>query len=162
MEYKKKSLLFGYGNPDRGDDGAAYHLLLSVAKKFDKKEIDLFSSEIISLSPEIDVFFNFQLLPEHAEMVSAYQRVVFIDAHTGEINEEISFHPIIAEYKHSPFTHHFPPASCLAVAESLTGRYPKAWLLSIRGYQFGFYRDLSAKTAHLLARAVEMLFQEYL
>jgi len=115
LEILKKNLLFGYGNPDRGDDGAAYHLLLSVAKKFDKKEIDLFSSEITRLNSEIDVFYNFQLLPEHSEMVASYQIVFFIDAHTSAINEEIRFLPVKPEFKYSPFTHHFSPSSCLAV-----------------------------------------------
>ena len=139
----KRLLLFGYGNPDRGDDGAAFHILLKISQHFGIEEPDIFSADITQIREDVDIIFNFQLLPEYAELVSKYENVVFIDAHTAEIQDELNIKPIEPNYQYSPFTHHFSPSSCLALAKSLTGVFPKAWLASIRGYQFGFNRELS-------------------
>jgi hydrogenase maturation protease len=158
----KNLLLFGYGNPDRGDDGAAYHIFRSLfaAKKIDEEQI--FSADVIHLNDRVDVIFNFQLLPEYADLVAEYDQVVFIDAHTAEIEEELKLQPLEADFQHSPFTHHFSPSSCLAVAESLAGKAPEAWLLSIRGYEFGFDRHLSERTNQLVMQAIALLHRDFL
>ena len=158
----KKNLFIGYGNPDRGDDGAAYHLFIALLNDFGKKDVDLFSSDTTSLDANTDIMFNFQLLPEFSETIAQYQQVVFIDSHTGNIIEEnISYESIEPYYQYSPFTHHFSPSSCLAVAQSLTGRHPKAWLLSIRGFQFGFNRELSDRTQEFVNQALDIIRSEF-
>ena len=157
----KNNLFIGYGNPDRGDDGAAYHLLIALLNEFRKKVEDLFSSDITSLDANTDILFNFQLLPEFSEMISQYQQVAFIDAHTCETDKDICYELIEPNYKYSPFTHHFSPSSCLAVTQSLTGKHPTAWLLSIRGYQFGFNCILSNKTQDLVNQSLKLIHGEF-
>ena len=91
----RKNLLIGYGNPDRGDDGSAYHIFKSLLDIYDRTNVDLFSSEISMLNETADLFFNFQLLPEYAEMIADYNQVVFIDTHIGEkIKEQLIFNRI--------------------------------------------------------------------
>ena len=158
----ESKLFIGYGNPDRGDDGVAWHLLNMVLAYTGFPQDDLFSSDIIHAAPGLDLWFNFQLLPEMAETIADYDQVIFIDAHTGEINEDISFKPIQPEFQNSPFTHHFTPASCLALAESIKGRYPQSHLLSVRGHQFAFNRELSKETLALVEKAFEILRKDYL
>ena len=158
----KNTLLLGYGNPDRGDDGAAYYILTRLIKDYSTSKIDLFSSDIRQLTENDDILYGLQLLPEHSEMVSRYRVVVFIDAHTGEIEEEISILKVKPDFKHSPFTHHFSPESCLAVADSLTSRHPEGWLFSIRGYEFGFTRELSERTRELAEDAVKRIIKEFI
>ena len=158
----KKKIFVGYGNPDRGDDGVAWHLLNMVLAQTGCKDDDLFSADIIHAATDLDVWFNFQLLPEMADDIADYDQVVFIDAHTGEIKEDIAYTPIQPEFQNSPFTHHFTPASCLAVAQSLKGHYPEAWMLSVRGFEFAFNRDLTPQTLALVEQAFEMLKQNFL
>ena len=158
----KKKIFVGYGNPDRGDDGVAWHLLNMVLAHTCCKDDDLFSADIIHAAPDLDVWFNFQLLPEMADDIADYDQVVFIDAHTGEIKEDIAYTPIQPKFQNSPFTHHFTPASCLAVAQSLKGHYPEAWMLSVRGFEFAFNRDLTPQTLALVEQAFEMLKQNFL
>ena len=88
MEQKNKLLLFGYGNPDRGDDGAAFHIFMALLEAAGKTGEDIFSADVISLYESIDLIFNFQLLPEYSEIIAKYAKVVFIDAHTSEIAGE--------------------------------------------------------------------------
>lgn len=161
MEQKNKLLLFGYGNPDRGDDGAAFHIFMALLEAAGKTGEDIFSADVISLYESIDLIFNFQLLPEYSEIIAKYAKVVFIDAHTSEIAGEMKLQSLEPDFQHSPFTHHFSPSSCLAVAKSLVGDAPQAWLLSIRGYEFGFNRTLSDKTALLVKRAVDLLCSDF-
>jgi len=161
MAFMISNLFIGYGNPDRGDDGAAYHLFIALLNDFGKKDVDLFSSDTTSLDTNTDILFNFQLLPEFSEMIAQYQQVVFIDSHIGDIEENISFKSIEPYYQYSPFTHHFSPSSCLAVAQSLTGKHPIAWLLSIRGFQYGFNRELSDRTRELVNQAHDIICSEF-
>lgn len=157
-----KNLLIGYGNPDREDDGASYIILTTLLKQFGKQDSDIFSSEITELNKHTDILFNFQLLPEFAELIADYAYVVFIDAHTGEIEEEIQLKQIDPTPTFSPFTHHFSPASCLALAQSMTGECPEGWLLSIRGYEFGFFRGLTDKTQALVDKALVIIQEKFL
>jgi hydrogenase maturation protease len=162
MAITKKNLFIGYGNPDRGDDGASYNLLITLLNNYGKHNCDIFSSEITELNENTDILFNFQLLPEFAELIADYERVVFIDAHTGEIEEDIRIKSINPTPKHSAFTHHFSPASCLALAQSMTGKYPEGWLLSIRGYEFGFNRELTVKAQALVDQALVIIQDKFL
>jgi len=158
----KKTLFLGYGNPDRGDDGAAWHILTQLFKEHGNSEIDLFDSDVVALNENIDVWFNFQLLPEISETLASYQKAVFLDAHTGEIKEDINFQEIRPVYQNSPFTHHMTPASLLALADSINGKYPKSWLLSVRGFSFKFERGLTPKTNNLCDQALELLRNNFL
>jgi hydrogenase maturation protease len=153
----KKILILGYGNPDRGDDGVAWHILKTLFSEQGKKTIDLFDVEVNPLTKNIDIWFNFQLLPEIADLIVKYEQALFIDAHTGEIKNNLNFVEIKPEYQNAPFTHHMTPASLLAVTESIHGVYPKSWLLSVRGYSFEFEQQLTAETFALSAEAVELI-----
>ena len=153
----KKTLLLGYGNPDRGDDGVAWHILQTLFLLKGLPEADLFCCDFVPLDEQTDVWFNFQLLPEIAEIIQNYQRAIFLDAHTGEIKDNIRLAEVKPVYSNSPFTHHMTPSALLALTESISGSYPESWLLSIRGYQFEFNQQLSSKTKELADQAIQML-----
>ena len=157
MVKMNKWIILGYGNPDRGDDGVAWHLLNELLVSEGIENAELFASDITDLNGKADIWFNFQLLPEISELVAKYDRALFIDAHTGDIEEEINFQKMEPDFKHSPFTHHLAPSSCLAIAEAIAGKYPEAWLLSIRGYDFEFSRELSPKTKELSKIALQKI-----
>ncbi|MRR28911.1 hypothetical protein EG834_00930 [bacterium] len=106
-------------------------------------------------SENLSVKFALQLVPEYAEMVSNYARVCFVDAHTGEIPEEVSVRPLLAAFQSSPFTHHLTPEACLAIAGTFSPHLPEAILVSVRGYSFEFSQQLSAQTAALVDLAVD-------
>lgn len=158
----KNTILIGYGNPDREDDGVAWHLLNKVLEETGCPDRDLFSSDVLHAKAGLDIWFNFQLLPEMAETIAEYDQAVFVDAHTGEIQEDISYLPLQPAFQNSPFTHHFTPSSCLALAESIRGRYPQSWMLSVRGFQFAFSRDLSSQTAALVDQAFMLIKRDFL
>jgi hydrogenase maturation protease len=105
----------------------------------------------------LDFAFYLQLTPELAEQIAAYARVCFVDAHTGSIAGKVQLLPVEGQFQHSPFTHHLTAQSLLSMCQSLYGKTPQAALLSVRGYQFEFERQLSAETAALVPEALERL-----
>src|SRR5512140_520221 len=147
-----KTLLIGFGNLDRQDDGVAWHVLCQLAARLGRplpEPGEGFQAQ--GLEP--DLLYVLQLTPELAELIEGYQRVCFIDAHTGEIEEELAIRPLEPAFQRSPFTHHLTPDSLLSFAQTLYGRVPQAILVSIRGHRFAFSQELSPETAPQAAAA---------
>lgn len=151
------TLLLGYGNVDRQDDGVAWHILREIASHLGYELPVLPREHLMELTNQITIGFYLHLVPEHAELLSHYNRVAFIDAHTGNIASEVQFSAIQPGYEPSPFTHHLTPATCLALAEALYQHAPQAMLLSIRGFAFEFDQSLSPATAALVPLATEQI-----
>ena len=151
-----QTLVIGYGNPDRQDDGVAWHVLHALAIRLNLPAPDSYEDEFPS-NDRLDFSFTLQLTPEMAEQIAPYERVCFVDAHTGSIASEVQLVPVESQFQHSPFTHHLTAQSLLSMCQSLYGNTPQAVLLSVRGYQFEFERELSTETAALVPEAVEMI-----
>jgi hydrogenase maturation protease len=149
-----KTLLIGYGNPDRQDDGVAWHVLAGIADKFLLDPSPSWEDPLPSTA-EVEFRFELQLTPEMAGELTDYDRVCFIDAHTGKIPTNVQMMDLTPEYQTSPFTHHLTPEMLLSMCESLHHKTPEAILLSLRGYEFGFETELSPFTASLVTEAVE-------
>ena len=153
-----KTLILGYGNPDRQDDGVAWHILSMLGKKYGREVTLETVNEITADEINPAFLFQLQLTPELAEDIAEYERVCFIDAHTGNIPEEVSVSRIQPNYQQSPFTHHLTPQTCLALCETLSHRVPDAILVSVRGYEFGFSHQLSTKTSLLADEATKIIW----
>jgi hydrogenase maturation protease len=149
----KRTLILGYGNPDREDDGVAWHILVGLAKRLGRSvPSDPYEGFIESgLIPEI--LFALQLTPEMAEILAEYERVCLVDAHTGAVPEEISIQQVDPHFQNSPFTHHLTAQSLLSMTTALYQKEPELLLVSVRGYAFGFSNSLSERTAQLAVEA---------
>lgn len=153
----KKLLLIGYGNPDREDDGVAWHILRALTEKMGLASPESYEDEFPE-SEQIDFAFHLQLTPEMAEEISTYACVCFIDAHTGTIPEPVRLIAVESEFQQSPFTHHLTPQSLLSMCETIYGTRPEAALLSVLGHRFLFTRQLSQETAQLVPQAVDLIW----
>ena len=154
----KKLLLIGYGNPDREDDGVAWHILRAITEKIGLPSPESYEDEFPD-DNRLDLVFHLQLTPEMAEDINQYAFVCFIDAHTGNIPEPVRLINVESEFQHSPFTHHLTPQSLMSMCETIYGKKPDAVLLSVLGHRFLFTRQLSEETAALVPQAVEMIWQ---
>ena len=127
-----RSLLIGYGNPWRGDDGLGPEL---VRRFWDQEHLEL---QELSL--------------DLIEDLASWDAVVFVDAALDgpafELRELGD-----GGTTHSPFTHHISPEELCQLTEALYGRRPRSFLLSIRGYEFDFGEGLSPRAQANLARA---------
>ncbi|HZY42738.1 MAG TPA: hypothetical protein VFF59_12145 [Anaerolineae bacterium] len=154
-------LIFGYGNFDRQDDGVAWHVLAAVARRLGR-EVPASPDEEFPLTggapgESPDFMFELQLTPELAETVAQYDRVCFVDAHTGAVPNEVNVEELTSEFQSSPFTHHMTASTLLSFAATLYDARPPAILVSVRGYEFGFVRALSAYTAELAEEAADQI-----
>jgi len=171
-----KILVLGYGNVDRQDDGVAWHVINSLADQFginppdpsgegfnfiaDLKSPADVSTDSSMGSPQklqIDLAFALQLTPEMAESLAGYDVVCFVDAHTGNVPNEVNFEELQGIYQASPFTHHLTPQTCLALSQALYGHSPRGFLMSVRGYEFGFSNELSNQTKQHATNASQQL-----
>lgn len=155
----KKTLLLGYGNADREDDGAAWHILNHLAARLGRAVSESPEEGFLLRGDNPELLFTLQLTPELAETLARFERVCFIDAHTGSVPHELHIEPVYSEFQNSPFTHHLTPATCLSFCEHLYGQVPQAVLVSVLGQQFGFKRSLSPRTAELAAQAADRIWE---
>jgi hydrogenase maturation protease len=157
-EKMPKTLIIGYGNADRQDDGVAWHVLSAVARRLGRPVPAAPEEGFFPEGEAVDLWYDLQLTPEMSEEFSHYERLCFVDAHTGSIEADILLQPVDDSPAASAFTHHMTPAAVLALTRSLYAKSPEAVLLSVRGFQFGFARELSEATAALVTRAVDLLW----
>lgn len=154
-----KTLLIGYGNPDREDDGVAWHVLRGVADFFGLIIPDDLDEDLIIVNENLHFLFNLQLLPEMTYDMSDYDRICFVDAHTGAQENDLNIQKVERKFQNSPLTHHMTPQTILSILEQAFNHKPEAILVSIRGYQFGFENYLSSKTNNLALQAIEKISQ---
>jgi hydrogenase maturation protease len=131
------TLIFTWGNPSRGDDALGPAMY------------DLLQSENYN---GVDLLTDFQLQIEHAIDLEGRERVLFVDASTSA-SAPFEFIRIQPEQDASYTTHAMSPQALLSVYRQVNGcAPPPAWLLSIRGYEFGLGLPLStAANSNLLA-----------
>jgi hydrogenase maturation protease len=153
----KTLLILGYGNPDREDDGVAWHILRALMVRLGLPAPESYEDEFPE-SQRIDFAFHLQLTPEMAEDISLYQYVCFVDAHTGDVPEPVRLLDVESEFQASPFTHHLRPQSLLSMCETIYGRKPEAALLSVLGHRFLFSRQLSEETEELVPEALTLIW----
>lgn len=106
-----KTLIIGYGNPLRSDDGLGWHAARLAQKALADRNVEVITCQ--------------QLTPELAETLSQYRRAVFIDADAEGESGEIRIRPLNAQDSVAvPFTHSCTPEGLIASARSLYGRSP--------------------------------------
>jgi len=144
---KADTLVIGYGNADRQDDGAGWHILKNLAERLGDSVPDDPGASIEVNSEMVDLIFILQIYPELAETISNYSRVCFVDAHTSDIPEQISWIELSPEYEKSPLTHHMSPKTVLSIAATIYDKIPEAILVSV-----------SPRTAALAQEAAERIW----
>jgi hydrogenase maturation protease len=153
----KKIIIIGYGNPDREDDGVAWHVVMALAGHFGVPvPVDLLDG-FVPVGSNPDFYTSLQLTPEMADTIAEYDAVCFVDAHTGAVPDDLNIKQLEPGFQNSPFTHHMTPETCLSITQTIYQKEPVALLVSVRGYSFEFSRSLSPRTAALAEDAVKMI-----
>jgi hydrogenase maturation protease len=137
------TLLLGWGNPGRRDDGLGPALVAELESRH---------------PPGVCFDSDYQLQVEDAAEVALYERVVFVDADRAG-GEPFSIRRIRPDSRTLSFsTHSVRPEAVLALARSLFEAEPEAWLVGVHGYDFdSFGEGLSDGARANLAAAAEAL-----
>jgi hydrogenase maturation protease len=137
-----KILLIGYGNPARGDDGIGPAAAEAVG-----------SWQL----PHVTVDSAYQLTVEDAAAVAEHDVVLFVDASVAA-SEPFCFQPVDPAGAAGFSTHSVEPGAVMALARELFGAGAAGYVLGIRGYDFGEFREsLSDHAARNLAAALEFM-----
>ena len=155
----KPTIIIGYGNPDREDDGLAWHILAELTRRLGRPVPTEVPEGFYPNGENPDFLFVLQLTPEMSETLAAYARVCFVDAHTGRVPQEISIEPVTSQLQTSPFTHHMTAETLLAMTEEIYDLHLDAMLASVRGYHFGFTVSLSPRTAELAVEVTDRIWE---
>ena len=152
-----KTLIIGYGNPDREDDGVAWHILRGVAEYLGLLIPATIDEDLLEVNVNLHFLFNLQLLPEMTYDMVNYSRICFVDAHTGALENDLNIQTLDRKFQNSPLTHHMTPQTILSILSESFNSKPEAILVSVRGYQFGFENSLSPKTKILAEEAIKKI-----
>ena len=136
-------LVFGWGNPSRGDDALGplfvdrLHAMLGDAA-----------------GARVEFLEDFQLQVEHALDLVGRERVLFVDA-SLDAAAPFEARPIEAAPNAGCTTHALSPQAVLQVYRDLHGRAaPPCTLLAIRGLSFELGQPLSEAAAEHLEQAL--------
>lgn len=154
-----RTLVIGFGNVDRADDGVAYHVVNALRRRLGQGMLHEDETGLEELGSQIDSVFLVQLSPELMDVIILYEKVIFMDAHVYENAARLHCAPVLPEFTPATFTHHLTPAMLLALLKALHRREPAGHIVSIRGYDFDFHRTLSADTEALVEKAVDHILQ---
>ena len=153
----KTTLIIVFGNVYRRDDGVGYATLNAVRERLGRPPLEVDDDGFDDLGHEVDTILLHQLVPELAENVAPYDRVIFVDAHVGHVPDLIYEEELDVCYRSATVTHTLHPCSVLALCEQLHGHAPQGILLSIRGYDYEFGEGLSDETAALVPQAADRI-----
>lgn len=131
-------LVFGWGNPARGDDALGPLFVEAV------EAMDL---------PGVECLTDFQLQVEHALDLEGRSRVLFVDA-SVDAPDPFGVAPLRARRDDSFTTHAMTPQAVLQVYRDLRGEPPLAWLLGMRGERWALGDPLSASARRHLDAAL--------
>jgi len=154
-----KTIIIGYGNIDRADDGVAFAVINELRQQLGQKMLEEGDTGLDELNDENDSIFLSQLVPEIMELLTGYNRIIFVDAHVGSDTEDLNCSPVLAQYVSSSFTHHMTPSALLAFLQTMYQCEPEAHIVSVRGYDFDFKRTFSPKVQALIQPAVNAILK---
>ncbi len=141
----KPILIFGYGNPSRGDDaiGPEFLRLLETERAAGR-------------APDnFDTLTDFQLQIEHATDLEGRELVLFVDAAVSG-PAPFSFTRLQAQRDEGITSHAISPANVLSVYEQVFSAdgAPAAFLLSIPGQDFELGQRLSEQSIKGVAESI--------
>ena len=138
-------LIFGYGNPSRGDDALGPALI---------QRLERHQAARVAGRPALwELLTDFQPQPEHALDLVGRARVILVDA---DVSLAVPYHlePVRPDRDASYTTHAMSPGALLWVHTQIGyGPPPPCVLLRIRGYHFALGAPLSAGARDNLERA---------
>lgn len=122
------SLVIGYGNSLRGDDGLGRKLAQTIA------EWQL---------PGVRSLDQHQLTPELAAELAQVELAIFIDAYLAKNHDSVTVQVIEPSASVSFPSHFSNPQALLSLTQRVYGRCPHAWLVMVPGVNFSLSDSLS-------------------
>jgi len=141
---RKKILIYGYGNPDRQDDGLG---IAFVNKMQGWVEENKFTNIFLES--------NYQLNIEDSLQLSEMDFAIFVDA--SKSGPAYNLKKLNPKRYHLTLTHFVSPEVLIYLCKKLYNKTPKVHLLTIRGYNWDIGEEISSKAEANLKKALFQL-----
>jgi len=141
MSNNAHTLVIGYGNTLRGDDGVGPR----VAETLEAMHL-----------PGVKTLICQQLSPEHAAPISLADKVIFVDA-AVDAPTEVQFRRLEPNDTSQLMAHAADPRTMLALSRDVFGHIPQAWWLTIPAERMEFCETLSPKAKLGFAEAMDRI-----
>ena len=136
------SWIIGYGNTQCRDDGIGPYVVGRL-------------NELLKHKNKIHILELRQLEPDLIHELRHAHFTIFVDATMDELDNGWNWVEVKPKLGDLPYTtHHLEPSSLLGLLQSLYHRYPRTWLVSIQGYDFGFGEGLTPEAEKRADNAV--------
>ena len=122
-------LVVGIGNNGRQDDGLGW----------------LFLDFLKDQETSIDLEYKYQLQIEDAELISNYDKVIFVDATKENTEDGFYLKPCLPSEKYGFSSHALAPETILYLCHKLYENHPDVSILGIQGYEWELKIGLSKK-----------------
>ena len=126
-----KTLIIGYGNDSRNDDGIGWFVVAELQRRG-------LSGVTFATAHQLEV--------DLAETARDYDLVVFVDAAIPESRAAWWSEEVVAGFQSHAVAHFLAPADVLGLCRTLYGRAPRGIAFSIRGHDFNFGSAFSPET----------------
>ena len=140
------TLLIAYGNPGRGDDGLGPALAERLAS---------------DLPEGLRIVVDYPLAVEHALLLTEVSTVVFTDAELAS-PKPFTFSRQVSSAVGDVSSHSLSPRTVLTLAGALYAAEPDAFVLGIRGYEFGEVHEGLSQDAVKNLNLAEEFFRDWL
>lgn len=146
----KKTLIYGYGNPGRQDDGLGARFTELCEQWISDNKMN-----------HVTVDCNYQLNIEDAAVIAEYDTVIFVDASVVEEVENYKLEPVSPDASSIEFTMHAVSiAYVVDLCGKIYGKYPDTYALHIKAYEFDFKEELTEKALENMQQAFQYLTSE--
>lgn len=133
-------LLIGIGNSSRRDDGLGWAFLDEI-KKMNLQDVEL--------------VYKYQLNIEDAEMITEADKIIFVDAFSGDLENGFSFEKCMPVDSFEFTTHALSPGVIVSLCQNLYDRRPNAFVLKIKGHEWELKKGLSKPANKNLQNALD-------
>jgi len=144
-----KTLILGYGNTLRKDDGLGIYAVQALASTALPADVEILACQ--QLSPELSVTLA------HAERAIFIDAALAADGETPGTIKTRKLHPRTSQP--SGITHHFDPETLLAMAQTLYGHAPDAILFCVVSSDFELEEGLSPAVSQALPDLISQVRQ---
>jgi len=124
---KAKTLIIGYGNPLREDDGIGWR-----------------AAELLDGRVDAEIVYTQQLAPELAAQLATTSFVIFLDASLEQEPGGVQCQTLQPEDP-SGWSHHLSPGQLLELTRQLSGASPRAFLITGGARQMNLGDELTAE-----------------
>jgi len=137
-----KTLIIGYGNDSRNDDGVGWFVVAELAR--------------LGL-PGVTTETAQQLDVDFADIVRNHDLVIFVDAAVPEFPTPWTRTDVTPGFQPHAVAHYLTPADVLGLSQTLHGSAPRGVLFSIRGRDFNFGTTLSPEVEQVAREVVKQI-----